>query len=336
MFAICESVTRDAHEGDDSARLLVCNIAETSTVQQTQRNSFVDVCEFHFPPMKFGAHILGIEIRSDPSPSSFTQGNVYRGPRSQSTGSNARSAVPFSVSQENRTYAVTICALADTDEDEDEDEDATADPFVTLRFFIPLSTFMSRINTADSPNPHVISVIESDESERSPPEMLPARDIACSWANWGPDGSRAFAMPSTNFEDNYVCYIYGSRYVSEHTPRSTASRRRLRLLDFNQRSLRRSLSVADATSTNPAGYGTRFAPGITVKKTQTRIVTEPSTLWVELTGVFEEDLTTRLPYQETILSVSFEVFAAMITEDCLILQVSSQTFRDQSIIFLVG
>jgi hypothetical protein len=273
----------------------------------------MDVCEFHFPVLRSGAKILKTEIRSDPPPSAFPNGNVHYSRFSKQIG------VPFSVAPENRTFVVTISALAD--------HDVNLGRMVAFRLFVPLSTFMHHVEESTS---SIIDVVAPGEDGDNLPDTLPRRKIAKEWSQWGPNGSRAFSFMSPELDQNTASYVYGSRFATRYPPANTSATQ-VQLLDFNQASLRKYAEPASVEDLDTfiapcpcEKIRYRFLPktSTAVSKSHTRIVTEPSILYADSMGVFMDDLETRLPYRETMLTLTIEVCAVMISEDCLVLEVS--------------
>ena len=316
-----ERLVREPHDGDTEYRLVVCDISETSLIQETRRNCFADVCEFHFPPLNDFAQILSMDLRSDPYPSSFPNGNVLNKTNTRTLNSVTQDTVPFSLESTNRLIIVTVSALADLDR-------RRGGRLVSFRFFVPLSTLLTHVHAKSVLKYHVIDIIMPDDSIQTLPDDQPGREIAVPWSQWGPDGSRAFVYMSPELNENFVCYVYGSRFAGRHPPAHTAATR-VRLLDFNPLSLRH-CSIVDGED-EPDGLdasphsteqkrGNHILP--TVAKSQTFVVTEPTVIRADTYGVFEADLMTHLPYRETILDLNIEVSAVMITEDSLILGVS--------------
>lgn len=298
---------RPLHEGDDTPRLVVCNIAETFKTQKTNSNSFVDVCEFHFPALKKGAKIFKMEIRSDPPPSLFSQGNVH--PKRFSHPCS-RNGVPFSVTPGNRIFVITISALAD--------HDVSMGRMVAFRIFVPLSTLMLHVGRSA---PDTVEVISSEQID-SISDTLPKRKLAIPWSEWGTDGSRAFSFMSPELDQNSGSYVYGSRFATRY-PTANTSAARVQLLDFNQAALRKNAqpaNVEDLDLTRCPCQKNILLP--TVASSSTRVVTEPAVFREDSTGVFVTDLETRLPYRETLLNLTIEVCGVMISEDCLVLEVS--------------
>ena len=231
MFSMDHATPTDRCEGDDECRLVVCDIVQTSMLQVERPGCFVDICELHFPAVVPYADIYSIEIRSDPYPSAFIDGNVLN-TQSLSSSSTHCNDVPFSVAPMSRVFVITIGAQAAAVR-------RRGGRLVSFMFFIPLSTITEQIRSKSTFQPHVI---EDLSMERDLFEILPApgprRDIAAVWSQWGPNGSRAFLYMTTDLNMDYVCNMYGSRYARTYPP----GRRmvtRVQLLDFNQLSVRR-------------------------------------------------------------------------------------------------
>ena len=111
MFSMDHATPTDRCEGDDECRLVVCDIVQTSMLQVERPGCFVDICELHFPAVVPYADIYSIEIRSDPYPSAFIDGNVLN-TQSSSSSSTHCNDVPFSVAPMSRVFVITIGAQA--------------------------------------------------------------------------------------------------------------------------------------------------------------------------------------------------------------------------------
>lgn len=152
----------------------------------------------------------------------------------------------------------------------------------TLVLFVPLRTIMS----------HVHSI---------PPGEIGRR---FRWSEWGPQGTRLMPAP-TGHSSPWVSYVFGSTFISPK--RDKGALKAVRMLDFNQRALRRSVDGVAAGSAEIVDRGT------TIKG-----------------EVFQHRVTTWLPFRER----NFDLPAAeagsnfdavMLSEDSL-LMVSSVSF----------
>ncbi|EPQ60476.1 hypothetical protein GLOTRDRAFT_135147 [Gloeophyllum trabeum ATCC 11539] len=127
----------------------------------------------------------------------------------------APSDVPFYVAPDNRTYVVTLVY------------DVQFGTVGVYSLFIPASTFLSRL-----PPPQ--GSYAASVSERQ-------RDFA--WTDWGPTGCRM--LSSLRLSLSWVCWVYGSKFVSWDMGVSRGTLLRPKIYDFNLRGLRRSESSAE-------------------------------------------------------------------------------------------
>lgn len=151
--------------------------------------------------------------------------------------------------------------------------------------FVPLSTFTSFL---DKPT-EVVSTLTG----------LPRSSVL--WDHWGPHGSRM--MEISAMEDVWVCYVYGSRCIRPRKPKHQGGRRRPRyidVLDFNPLVVRRLTQKEEETCLR----------GQVVRQATTILAGEKS--------IFQEDVTTHLPYFITRTDEKVRFDAVMLTEENLV------------------
>lgn len=139
---------------------------------------------------------------------------------------------------------------------------------------------------------------------------------ALSWEEWGPKGSRMLISPTPGHSPVWVCYVYGSNYVTPG-PNGYGSLPcpTIMVYDFNQPALRRKMPEIHDADDLP--YSSLLSD-VTFDKTL--YITAPSVLAAN--GVFENDVQTSLPYRVRVVPlINYPVHgsAVMCSEDSLIL-----------------
>lgn len=148
--------------------------------------------------------------------------------------------VPFHVSRQDRLFVVTLWV--------------TEVHHFAILTLIPSSTFLTHIQSL------------------SPGETK--RDFE--WSEWGPEGSRLIAAPSTH-TSVWVCYVYGMTFAMALR---SGSQQVIVTLDFNRLDIRRSRYGL-------GGEGVQPTP-------DARLVTEPTA--ISTRRLFKEEVSTGLPY----------------------------------------
>ncbi|TFK36862.1 hypothetical protein BDQ12DRAFT_633178 [Crucibulum laeve] len=163
--------------------------------------------------------------------------------------------VPFHINDSARVYVLSLWVQGQGQELE------------CIVHFVPRSTFYSKVNHIDSETPSI------------------------SWEDWGPSGSRLL-VPSRAHSSAWVCYVYGSRYITScennQDDPSAGSQSLVRVYDFNQLAIKHFV-----------GRGSYSKDMQDVTKgdadCRTEYITTDSIF--ERDDIFEEEVRTSLPYR---------------------------------------
>jgi hypothetical protein len=153
------------------------------------------LCSFSYP-VHFLSHLAEATIRSDPAPS-WTPDHQLK--------------VPFSVANDSRLFVISL----------------SSDLANPTNLFVPLSTFLTHINT-----------IREGQEER-----------LFSWDEWGPSGSRMTNLQMAS--EVWVCHVFGTKSVA--IEEEGHGRLVVSIYDFNQLAYRRERSRIGGPTT-----GTQF------------------------------------------------------------------------------
>ncbi|KAI1790837.1 hypothetical protein LXA43DRAFT_1095058 [Ganoderma leucocontextum] len=136
------------------------------------------------------------------------------------------------------------------------------------------------------------------------------------WAEWGPRGSRLMREPRMDMSME-VRYVYGTTFVTAEADLDTRAQRLREFVvarDFNQLAIRRAVGGAGGKDSGDEWQDVRVVTDTTV---------------FEPAGVFQEEVTTALPYIQRVI-VPFqpteedgEFNAVMLAEDALVLMSST-------------
>lgn len=291
------------------------------------------ITEFQLPEMNQYVEVMDVCIRSDPSPSVNSSTDV--------TFDGVNPPVAFMTAAENRLFTITYHVATVPDDTGDH----RALQAQSLVLFVPLRTFLphiSRQRAAESTGQggEIIrsSIIQTDTGifldDRDMQADARARQqceggIAVPWEDWMQKGSRALLVPTA--ERVWVCNVFGSRYVHGVEPRDFDAPRMARhvaILDFNVDALWREkaraamASDADETAEDEEVDVNTEEKG---RRATLEIRDDPTTLEASSCGIFEEDVTTSLPYRRTVLREKMKFDGVMLTEDNIIFVNVSRT-----------
>ncbi|KAH8112781.1 hypothetical protein DFH11DRAFT_1689697 [Phellopilus nigrolimitatus] len=317
-----------ARQGDQQPRLLILDIDQTAAISPSGHpRSYAAICEFHFPELQQYADVEDILIHSDPAP--YMHGRYEK---ESSDLDGVQQPVAFSIAPQNRVFVITMSVATVYDDAGDH----RASEVNHLAIFIPLSTFL----------PYIMSPRETDlipanlldeEFFFGDFENTPRRRIAVEWRDWLCGGARMLRVPSV--QRVWVCNVFGGRFVyalqayDEVVPHAA---RHVAVLDFNGPAIRRDQAslhreVAGDTQLNinkerEVECEVECADGVQERESRKKLkggtliedVLEPGTLSAESCGIFEEDVTTYLPYRRTVLPEKVRFDGVMLTEDNII------------------
>ncbi|KAF8634482.1 hypothetical protein AX15_000921 [Amanita polypyramis BW_CC] len=187
-----------------SERHLILGVTRTSTVLGNMEPSLVVVDFIAEPSGRRGIDMLknAFTFRFPPMADITTVLDIeVRSDPAPIWAPDPKLQVPFFAARRNRLYVITF--LVRTSEDI---------PLALLQF-VPGNTFLSLIQGAAGQN-----VVQFD------------------WDTWGPEGSRMVTPPFLHSE-TWVCYVYGTRYVSMRVSRGHRTDH-IYVYDFNQLALR--------------------------------------------------------------------------------------------------
>ena len=305
----------------------MCDIEQTSHLSEPEdRNSFVAIADFQLPEMNQYVEVMDVAIRSDPAPSITTVG--------KGATDKVNPPVAFMTAPENRLFTITY-HVATVPEDTGDHRALQAQSLV---LFVPLRTFLPHFScspvpsSAERPTGEIIrsSIIQTeggffvDDSNGIPGAIRARRrcdgGIAVPWEDWMQKGARALLVPTA--ERVWVCNVYGSRYVHAVEPRDLDAPRMARhvaVLDFNLDALRyeEEKGISDLATESDGCWEAEADDGKR-RKAKVQIYDEPSTLPAMSCGIFDEDVTTSLPYRRTVLREKVKFDGVMLTEDNIV------------------
>jgi len=188
--------------------------------------------------------------------------------------SNPETRLPFSIAHQHRLFVITFWVLVADGRQSSYD------------LFVSADTLLSHIGAL--------------------PSDTPQRGI--DWEEWGPTGTRLMRAPSPS--NAWVCYVFGTKFVTVAASRPRQHPDTLEVRDFNQLAMKR---VAESSKNMASQEGTP------------RHVYDSSVIRA---GAFLNDVHTSLPYQVTkrTLPRPFTqqfLTAVMCSEDNLILVYSN-------------
>ena len=273
-------------KSDMVARLIVCDIMQTSVVQKQKPNAFANRCEFHFPPKHEDATVISIKVRTHPH-----------------TTPSLKPGTAFTYSPDNRLVVATLIAKDVLDE------------IHTFRFLIPLSTILSQVEYLNVFPMDIVKVSACEPGVTGYLTEIP-RNIAVKWEHWGLKGSRVFYFHfDVDGREHSYPPVYGSRYL----PPPLTSTSEFNILDFNTRIMKLEAGRAGVypTMREPMRHPMEF-----LKKVEATDVTTSSVIRAEKVPIFIEDIETQLPYRQYTVQLHEPIYYALITEDNILLDVS--------------
>lgn len=332
-----------ARAGDHQPRFLIVDIDKTACRANSSEpvGEYVAICELHLPEMQPYVEIEEILIRCDPPP-------VPQARMSENKVAENKSPA-FVTSSQNRLFVITLSATVVMD---DAGDHRAIDNRI-ICIFIPLSTLTPFLNRDSDLAESIPSTKPNQDLNLRDFQNRAMRDIAVPWTDWMQYGSRALSIPGAELV--WVCNVFGSRFVhavepfDAHVPRAA---RRIAVLDFNNDTLRFDLARKQrgekSRESSPVSVSTTASAGASESQseaeTQTQIETSSeslydleeeekdadwdktvvqyrvrgSTLEAGTCGVFEEDVTTYLPYRRTVFSEKMRFDGVMLAEDNIV------------------
>ncbi|KAL5520790.1 hypothetical protein ACEPAF_2793 [Sanghuangporus sanghuang] len=336
LFAVQPFNVMPACHGDHQPRLIICDIDYTAALSPSGHpESYAAICEFHLPELKQYADVVDILIRTDPAPSSSSLTSCTR---YEPSGGLLPPPPAFSTAPNNRLLVITM----QIETVPDDMGDHRASESLTLGLFVPLSTFLPFLSSVAEPE---IIPVNSDSEETlyfGNFTARPLRRIAVQAKNWltkkdgdGASGGGARALLVPGAENVWVCNVFGMRVAYALEPRDVVAPlapRHVAVLDFNADVLRRDQAKQQRKQQRQQR---QYSPGNpkdtttsqdsedpeTLENESKALVEdylEPGTLEVGRCGIFEEDVTTSLPYRRTVLREKVRFHGVMLTEDSII------------------
>lgn len=303
-----------ARSGDQQPRFLILDIDQTADLEG-ETGSYVAVCELHLPEMKTYVEIEEILIRCDPPPAPMVQLSAEN--------STEGKAPAFTTSTQNRLFVITLSTTVVLEDAGDHRSDASR----TICIFIPLSTLTSFLGQK---SPELIESNKLDEELfLGDYAKWPMRQIGVPWTDWMRGGARVLSVPGA--ELIWVCNVFGSRFVHAVEPWDPSlprAPRHIAVLDFHADTLhfdrahaRLEQSRESSPETESSDSGSSDCDGKKDLKDRTVVEDhlEPSTLQAAACGVFEEDVTTCLPYRRTVFPEKIRFDGVMLSEDNIVL-----------------
>ncbi|KAL5478450.1 hypothetical protein ACEPAI_2634 [Sanghuangporus weigelae] len=242
----------------------------------------------------------------------------------------------FSTAPSNRLFVISM----QVETVPDDMGDHRASESLTLGLFVPLSTFLPFLFSVTEPE---IIRANSDSEESlyfGDFTARPLRRIAVRVQDWlmkkdndgeGRGGARALLVPGA--ENVWVCNVFGMRVAYALEPRDAVAPlapRHVAVLDFNADALRRDqarqrkqqMQERHDSSGNPKDSAPQDSEDLETLENESKALVEdylePGTLEVGRCGIFEEDVTTSLPYRRTVLREKVRFHGVMLTEDNII------------------
>ncbi|KAL5478455.1 hypothetical protein ACEPAI_2639 [Sanghuangporus weigelae] len=344
LFAVQPFNVMPACHGDHQPRLIICNIDYTAALSPSGHpESYAAICEFHLPELKQYADVVDILIRTDPVPSSsptscsssYSSG-AGKGSCYEPSGGLLPPPPAFSTAPSNRLFVISM----QVETVPDDMGDHRASESLTLGLFVPLSTFLPFLFSVTEPE---IIRANSDSEESlyfGDFTARPLRRIAVQAQDWlmkkdndgeGRGGARALLVPGA--ENVWVCNVFGMRVAYALEPRDAVAPlapRHVAVLDFNADALRRDqarqrkqqMQERHDSSGNPKDSAPQDSEDLETLENESKALVEdylePGTLEVGRCGIFEEDVTTSLPYRRTVLREKVRFHGVMLTEDNII------------------
>ncbi|KAL5514696.1 hypothetical protein ACEPAG_2012 [Sanghuangporus baumii] len=344
LFAVQPFNVMPACHGDHQPRLVICDIDYTAALSPSGHpESYAAICEFHLPELKQYADVVDILIRTDPAPSSsptscsssYSSG-AGKGSCYEPSGGLLPPPPAFSTAPSNRLFVISMQIETVLDDMGDH----RASESLTLGLFVPLSTFLPFLFSVTEPE---IIRANSDSEESlyfGDFTARPLRRIAVQAQDWlmkrdndggGRGGTRAFLVPGA--ENVWVCNVFGMRVAYALEPRDVVAPlapRHVAVLDFNADALRRDQARQQKhqrqerqdSSGVPKDSAPRDSEDLETLENESKALVEdylePGTLEACRCGIFEEDVTTSLPYRRTVLREKVRFHGVMLTEDSII------------------
>ena len=349
-------------------RLKVVDIEATSAIDPLAnrlRNMFASVCEFALPSLEPYATVEEALIRSDPAPVSLhdlRDCDDYN-PLSASSSDTSLDPEQFCLAPINRVFVVNISVFPSVEEDDVQGSDSE---YVNLALFIPLKTILPYI-FQHCHSPGVVSIYEDPDDEDSVHSHSSGEQMTKSspfhgpiirWDDWGPQGTRMLILPRE--EHVWVCNVFGSRFICplerNHSDETQLPHsRHFVVLDFNVkdtiRTLKQELGMKRGRDgddepesvTDPGPFMAGKSVNIRrnavdpdlgqVDAMETELFLGPSTISNQKFKIFQEDVTTYLPFACTTSSETHIFDGLMITEDNLLIVKASQIHLREASVF---